>query len=106
MSSRERTILAVAGAAFFEQDGETWFQFTIDGGSMIGPRLATKADKAQYAGEYAAYVRDQSVDSVDDHSGCSAGVVDPEPVNGGGVDGPASDSTPGPRKPGRPRKLR
>lgn len=102
---RERTLLAVPGATFFDRNGETMFQFVIDGGSIIGPRLAKEADKAQYPGEYAAFLKDHDLESADDRSERGNGIVDPQPLDSGGIDGPASDPAPRPRKPGRPRKL-
>lgn len=102
--NRERSILAVPGAEFFDRDGEEMFQFIIDGGNIIGPRLATKTDKAQYPGEYAAFVQGKNVDLSQSDPERDGGVVDSDANSGRGEHGSTGSTAPGPRKPGRPRK--
>ena len=101
---RERTLLAVPGARFFDRDGQTMFAFVIDSNNIIGPRLAKKADAAQYPGEYAAFAGDQRLDMFVDYSNRDPGAVDPDADNGGRKLRSASRATSGPGKPGRPRK--
>lgn len=48
MTSLERTAIPVPGPKFERIDGEVMFQFVIDGGSIIGPRPATKADRENH----------------------------------------------------------
>lgn len=48
----ERDSIYKPGASFFEQDGEVMFQFQADSSSKIGPRKATKADKAEHKGAW------------------------------------------------------
>lgn len=44
----ERQAYYKPGPRFFEEEGELYFEFTIDGGNKMGPRLATDEDKEKY----------------------------------------------------------
>lgn len=60
MSEDQKTVVsrdlgASVGPAFFEQDGVTMFRFVLDSANIIGPRKATKADKAEHAGAWDAF---------------------------------------------------
>ncbi len=81
------------GPTFFrEDDGPMMFQFVIDGGSIIGPRVATKLDMANHTGAYMAFVSLEA--AADAEVAPEAPVIaanrpEPEPI--GDVLGPDTD---------------
>ena len=52
MTALERTAIPVPGPKFERIDGEVMFKFVIDGGSVIGPRPATKKDQEAHVGAW------------------------------------------------------
>lgn len=82
----DRDAVPNVGAHFsLSDDGEEMFSFIIDGGSTVGPRVATDEDRAKHAAAYDEFLAGQLADE---------GPAD-EAATGG--DAPK-------RKPGRPKK--
>lgn len=44
----QRNAMPAKGPRFFREDGEVMFEFVIDAGNIIGPRLANKADSGNH----------------------------------------------------------
>lgn len=65
MTALERTTMAVPGPKFERIDGEVTFKFVIDGGSVIGPRPATKKDQENHVGAWQAFCRAEDVSPLD-----------------------------------------
>lgn len=78
--STEYEINVVPGPRFYDQDGETMFQYIVDRTASIGPRIATKRDAIENPGAWDAYA-------------VPKGIAHPTPPQ------------PQARKPGRPRKT-
>lgn len=93
----ERLAVYEHGPRFFEQDGETMFEFRIDAGNVIGPRKATPADQKKHAKVWDAFVASKTVEPEAEAEGPTEGTP-PE-----GVDFP---SQPKPAKRGRPPKVK
>jgi hypothetical protein len=55
--SGDRDISAPIGARFEDGEGGVLFSFTMDRGSVIGPRPATTADREQHPEAWGAYVK-------------------------------------------------
>lgn len=53
--NNDRNIGVIRGASFYRDNGETMFQFGVDPNNVLGPRIATDSDKAQFPGEWAAF---------------------------------------------------
>lgn len=51
----ERDLGFKRGASFLEVDGVTMFRFVSDAGSVIGPRVAKKADKEAFPLEWKTF---------------------------------------------------
>jgi hypothetical protein len=55
--NRDRDAAPVVGAQFsLAEDGTELFAFVIDGGSIIGPRVATDEDREKHADAYEAFL--------------------------------------------------
>lgn len=80
MTALERTALPVPGPRFERIDGDLMFKFVIDGGSVIGPRPATKSDQENHLGAWRDFCAAQDVSVLD---------RDADGQNGGAL--PASD---------------
>lgn len=65
MNSLERDRMAIAGPKFERVDGEVMFKFVIDGGSVIGPRPASKTDQANHAGAWSEFCAAEGVSHLD-----------------------------------------
>lgn len=86
--SRDREAIPRIGAHFGLSDaGEEMFSFTIDGGSKIGPRVATDEDRTKHAAAYDEFL---------------AGLLADEGSSDEAATG--ADDVPK-RKPGRPKKA-
>ncbi len=97
--SLERDSIYTPGALFFERDGEVMFQFQADSSSKIGPRKATKADKAEHAGAWKVF-NDGRLPQLDhDGNGIPGGSKPPATEQSGGTTEPEA-----PRRRGRPPK--
>lgn len=73
----ERDARPSVGPQFLEVDGVTMFQFVIDAGNIIGPRKATKADKAEHEGAWKAFNQDRLPQLDHDHDGVPGGSAPP-----------------------------
>lgn len=62
--NNERNIGVVRGASFYRENDQTMFQFGVDPNNVLGPRVATDSDKAQFPGEWAAFQLAYSVTPV------------------------------------------
>ena len=97
--SLERESIYRPGATFFERDGEVMFQFQADSSSKIGPRKATKADKAEHKGAYDAFNQGRLPQLDHDGNGLPGGAkpaID-EPLGG-------ANAVEAPKRRGRPPK--
>jgi hypothetical protein len=52
MSGLERDVMYKPGATFYKEGKFLMFRFQADSSSVIGPRVATDADKAAHGAEY------------------------------------------------------
>ena len=101
----ERNIGFSRGPLFFERDGETLFQFTLDSSSVVGPRKATRADKEEHKGAWETFNAGRLPQLDHDKDGQPGGSMpaDMRPTR------PVSDEhvhvNPAPRR-GRPPKIR
>jgi hypothetical protein len=98
MSGLERDVMYKPGATFFKEGKFLMFRYQADSSSVIGPRVATEADKKTHGAEYAMYLKEafnQAPVEAFDHDG----------VDGpGGVASPAEPEPPL-KKRGRPPKV-
>lgn len=65
MTALERTAIPVPGPKFERIDGEVMFKFVIDGGSVIGPRPATKKDQETHVGAWQDFCALEGVSALD-----------------------------------------
>lgn len=65
MNSLERDCLPVPGPKFERIDGELFFKFVIDGGSIIGPRPATKKDQETHVEAWRIFCQVEAVSPLD-----------------------------------------
>jgi hypothetical protein len=98
MSGLERDVMYKPGATFFKVDDVLMFRFQADSSSVIGPRLATYADKKAHGAEYDMYLKEAfnhaPLEAMDhDNDGEPGGAA--EPV----------ETPPTPKKRGRPPKV-
>jgi hypothetical protein len=109
MSNLERDVMYKPGATFYKEGKFLMFRFQADSSSVIGPRVATEADKKAHGAEYDMYLREAF-----NHAPVEA--FDHDGVDGpGGSIRPVSDehehvaadyeSIPAPKKRGRPAKV-
>lgn len=90
MSGLERDVMYKPGATFFKEGKRLMFRFQADSSSVIGPRLATDADKKAHGAEYDMYLKEAF-----NHAPVEAFDHDSDGFVGG--------SMPAPKR-GRPRK--
>lgn len=109
MSGLERDVMYKPGATFFKEGDTLMFRYQADSSSVIGPRVATDADKKAHGAEYAMYLNEAF-----NHAPLEA-------FNHDGVDGPGGsirpvsdehkhvpadyETPPTPKKRGRPPKV-
>ena len=98
MSGLERDVMYKPGATFFKVDDVLMFRYQADSSSVIGPRVATAADKKAHGAEYDMYLKEAfnhaPLEAMDhDNDGEPGGAA--EPV----------ETPPTPRKRGRPPKV-
>jgi hypothetical protein len=74
----ERDARPSIGPQFLEVDGVTMFRYVIDSGNIIGPRKATKADKAEHEGAWRQFNEGRLPQLDHDKDGVAGGVA-PEP---------------------------
>lgn len=104
MSALERNVMYKPGASFFEERGKVMFRYQADSSSVIGPRLATKADKEQFAMEWGLF-NDGRLPQLDhDGEGRPGGHAPIRPVSDEHVHVPADYEEPQAPRRGRPRK--
>lgn len=109
MSGLERDVMYKPGATFFKEGKRLMFRFQADSSSVIGPRLATDADKKAHGAEYDMYLKEAfnhaPVEAFDhDSDGEPGGAI--RPVSDMHVHVPADYETPPlPKKRGRPPKV-
>ncbi len=109
MSGLERDVMYKPGATFFKDGGVLMFRYQADSSSVIGPRVATDADKKAHGAEYAMYLNEAfnhaPVEAFDhDSNGEPGGAI--RPVSDEHKHVPADYETPPtPKKRGRPPKV-
>lgn len=60
----ERNALPTVAAAFWRENGEVMFQFVIDPGNIVGPRLANKADSENHPEAWFAFTSGDEPEAV------------------------------------------
>lgn len=103
-ANSERNISFRRGAVFEEIDGEVMFSFVNDASSVIGPRKATKADKAQFAGEWEDFQNGRLPQLDHDGDGRPGGSL-AKPAEESEND-PALEGAETPKRRGRPPKAK
>ena len=109
MSGLERDVMYKPGATFYKEGDALMFRYQADSSSVIGPRLATDADKKAHGAEYAMYLNEA-------FNGAPLEAFNHDGVDGpGGSIRPVSDehkhvpadyeTPPTPKKRGRPPKA-
>lgn len=98
MSGLERDVMYKPGACFFKEGKFLMFRYQADSSSVIGPRVATEADKKAHAFEWEQYLagafNDAPLEAFDhDHNGEPGGAAAP------------IETPPTPKKRGRPPKA-
>jgi hypothetical protein len=98
MSGLERDVMYKPGACFFKEGKFLMFRYQADSSSVIGPRVATEADKKAHAFEWKQYLaeafHDAPLEAFDhDDSGEPGGAAAP------------IETPPTPKKRGRPPKA-
>ena len=107
MSGLERNVMYKPGASFFEDGGKVMFRYQADSSSVIGPRLATKADKEQFALEWGVFNEGRLPQLDGDHNGRPGGSFPHapiRPVSDEHVHAPADYEEPQAKRRGRPPK--
>lgn len=74
----ERDARPSIGPQFLEIDGVTMFRYVIDSGNIIGPRKATKADRAEHQGAWEAFNEGRLPQLDHDNNGQPGGAKAPE----------------------------
>jgi len=111
MSGLERDVMYKPGATFFKEGKFLMFRYQADSSSVIGPRVATEADKKAHAFEYERYLADAFNDAPleafdHDDNGEPGGVAPIRPVSDDHKHVPADyEAPPMPKKRGRPPKA-
>lgn len=106
MTTLERNARPSIGPGFFEEDGEVLFQFVLDGGNIIGPRKANKADKEQHKGAWETFNEGRLPQLDHDGDGRPGGSLPHTETQSGGTDPVGqADVTAPPKRRGRPPKA-
>ena len=100
----EREAIYARGASFSEIDGVVMFTYRSDASSVIGPRIATKADKVQFAGEWRTFNEGRLPQLDRDFDGAPGGSLPKEETQSGGAEPVSDDVTSPPKRRGRPPK--
>jgi hypothetical protein len=88
MTGLERNARPIPGPRFERVDGEVLFTFVIDGGSIIGPRPATDADRENHAGAWREFATaDVAPEAVEPEPELVAEVIIPPDLDGDGKPG-------------------
>lgn len=104
MSALERNVMYKPGASFFEERGKVMFRYQADSSSVIGPRLATKADKEQFAVEWGLFSDGRLPQLDHDGDGRPGGHAPIRPMSDEHVHVPADYEEPQAKRRGRPPK--
>jgi hypothetical protein len=109
MSGLERDVMYKPGATFFKDGKFLMFRFQADSSSVIGPRVATEADKKAHGAEYDMYLKEAfnyaPVEAFD-HDGVDGPGGAAEPVSDAQTHVAADyESIPLAKKRGRPAKA-
>lgn len=109
MSNLERDVMYKPGATFFKEGKFLMFRYQADSSSVIGPRIATEADKKAHGAEYAMYLNEafnHAPVEAFDHDGVDGPGGSIRPVSDEHKHVPADYETPPtPKKRGRPPKV-
>jgi hypothetical protein len=109
MSNLERDVMYKPGATFFKDGKFLMFRFQADSSSVIGPRVATEADKRAHGAEYAMYLKEAfnyAPIEAFDHDGVDGPGGSIRPVSDEHKHVPADyESIPVAKKRGRPAKA-
>lgn len=109
MSGLERDVMYKPGATFFKEGKFLMFRYQADSSSVIGPRIATEADKKAHGAEYDMYLKEafnHAPGEAFDHDGVDGPGGSIRPVSDEHKHVPADyESIPAPKKRGRPAKV-
>jgi hypothetical protein len=109
MSGLERDVMYKPGATFFKEGKFLMFRYQADSSSVIGPRIATEADKKAHGAEYDMYLKEafnHAPVEAFDHDGVDGPGGSIRPVSDERKHVPADyESIPAPKKRGRPAKV-
>ncbi len=109
MSGLERDVMYKPGATFFKDGKFLMFRFQADSSSVIGPRVATEADKKAHGAEYDMYLKgafNYAPVEAFDHDGVDGPGGSIRPVSDEHTHVPADyESIPVAKKRGRPAKA-
>ena len=109
MSNLERDVMYKPGATFFKEGDVLMFRYQADSSSVIGPRVATDADKKAHGAEYDMYLKEafnHAPVEAFDHDGVDGPRGSIRPVSDEHKHVPADYETPPtPKKRGRPPKV-
>jgi hypothetical protein len=109
MSNLERDVMYKPGATFFKVDDVLMFRYQADSSSVIGPRVATAADKKAHGAEYDMYIKEafnHAPVEAFDHDGVDGPGGSIRPVSDEHKHVPADyESIPVAKKRGRPAKA-
>lgn len=109
MSSLERDVMYKPGATFYKEGKFLMFRFQADSSSVIGPRVATEADKKAHGAEYDMYLKEafnHAPIEAFDHDGVDGPGGSLRPVSDEHKHVPADyESIPALKKRGRPAKV-
>jgi hypothetical protein len=109
MSNLERDVMYKPGACFFKEGKFLMFRYQADSSSVIGPRIATEADKKAHGAEYDMYLKEafnHAPVEAFDHDGVDGPGGSIRPVSDEHKHVPADyESIPAPKKRGRPAKV-
>lgn len=99
----EREAVYHAGARFFEDGGKVMFEYRPDASTVIGPRVAKKADREAHAIEWRAFNAGRLPQLDHDGDGHPGGHAPIRPVSDEHKHVPADYETP--KRRGRPKKV-
>lgn len=109
MNNLERDVMYKPGATFYKEGKFLMFRFQADSSSVIGPRVATDADKAAHGAEYDMYLKttfNNALVEAFDHDGVDGPGGVAQPVSDDQTDVVAKHETiPALKKRGRPAKA-
>lgn len=84
MHPHERDVLPKIGPHFLlGSDGAVLFKFVVDVNNILGPRVASDADKATHPEAWARFEREQRAEALAENAELSAAAMDEQPKRRG-----------------------